>query len=371
MNRLIKRLKARWGPAFQSDDAFIESAYRQILGRSADLDGLRHYRRVLNEGFERMAVLLEIMRSDEFRATLAPTSWALPDLRAQRPDRYRQTTDRGTGQTITVFDTQSTADYDWLEQAILTHGYYEQPGVWNLGVDTDKRIIAEMMAPFAPSRALELGCAAGAVLDCLQDHGVAAEGVEISSMAIARAPDRVRERIHHGDLLSLDLQPGYQLIFGLDVFEHLNPNRLDDYIARIARLVADDGYVFANIPAFGDDPVFGTVFPLYIDGWERDAADGRSFSTLHVDHLGYPIHGHLVWADARWWRARFESHGLRRDESIERALHAKYDAYLRPRTPARVSFFVFAKQPSSGRSEAIVRRITAEASQALGDGSPT
>jgi hypothetical protein len=312
-----------------------------------------------------MAVLLEIMRSDEFRATLAPSSWSLPDLRALRPDRYRQTIDRGTGQTIPVFDAQSAADYDWLEQAILTHGYYEQPGVWNLDVDTDKRIIAEMMAPFAPARALELGCAAGAVLDCLQDHDIASEGVEISSMAIARAPERVRGRIHQGDLIALDLQPGYDLIFGLDVFEHLNPNRLDDYISRIAQLVNDEGYVFANIPAFGDDPVFGTVFPLYVDGWERDAAEGRPFSTLHVDPLGYPIHGHLVWADARWWRARFESHGLAREEGIERALHAKYDAYMRPRTPARVSFFVFAKQPSMPRSEAIVRRIAAEPSKAL------
>jgi hypothetical protein len=367
MKRLIKRLKARWGPAFQSDDAFIESAYRQILGRSADLDGLRHYRRVLRDGFGRLAVLLEMMRSEEFRATLAPAATSLPDLRAQRPDRYRQTADRGTGQTITVFDAQSAADYDWLEQAILTHGYYEQPGVWNLDVDTDKRIIAEMMAPLAPARALELGCAAGAVLDCLQDHGVAAEGVEISSMAIARAPERVRGRIHHGDLLTLDLQPGYNLIFGLDVFEHLNPNRLDDYIARIARLVTGDGYVFANIPAFGDDPVFGTVFPLYVDGWERDAAAGRPFSTLHVDHLGYPIHGHLVWADADWWCSRFESHGLRRQDAIERALHAKYDAYMRPRTPARVSFFVFAKPPSTARNDAIVKRIAAEPSRALSD----
>jgi predicted TPR repeat methyltransferase len=49
---------------------------------------------------------------------------------------------------------------------------------------------------FAPKRALELGCAAGAVLAALDDLGVCAKGVEISSMAIGRADERVRARIH-------------------------------------------------------------------------------------------------------------------------------------------------------------------------------
>ena len=365
MRRLLKRLRARWGPALQSDTAFIDAAFRQILGRHADLDGLAHYRRVLRDGMGRTAVLLDIMRSEEFRSKLAPAPSSLPDLRARRPDRYRQTIDRSNGEPITVFDAASPADIDWLEQAILAHGYYEQPGVWNLEIDTDKRIIAEMMAAFAPARPLEIGCAAGAVLDCLHEHGIAAEGVEISVMAIARAPARVRERIHHGDLLSLELQPGYDLLFGLDVFEHLNPNRLDAYLSRLVALTRDSGYIFANIPAFGDDPVFGSIFPLYVDGWDGDAAAGRPFSTLHVDHLGYPIHGHLIWADARWWQSRFEAHGLRRDVEIERALHAKYDPYLRPRTPARVSYFVFSRGAAPSR-DAIVKRIAAERSKVLG-----
>jgi hypothetical protein len=31
---------------------------------------------------------------------------------------------------------------------ILSHAYYEQPGVWNLGVDFDKRVMAEIVAAF-------------------------------------------------------------------------------------------------------------------------------------------------------------------------------------------------------------------------------
>ena len=229
-------------------------------------------------------------------------------------------------------------------------------------------MVAEILAAFAPARALELGCAAGAVLQCLLDYGVAAEGVEISEMAIARAPESVRPRIHQGDLLSLDLsrpagsadeRRGYDLIFGLDVFEHLNPNRLDAYIVRLAELVEAGGFVFCNIPAFGDDPVFGTVFPPYLERWEQDAAAGRPFSTLHVDDLGYPIHGHLTWADATWWRECFERRGFRREIEIERALHAKYDRHMKLRSPARCAYFVFAKGEPGSRREDVIRQITA------------
>jgi hypothetical protein len=136
-------------------------------------------------------------------------------------------------------------------------------------------------------------------------------------------------------------------LFGLDVFEHLNPNRIDAYVRRLAQIVTSGGYLFCNIPAFGRDQVFGTVFPCYIDGWEADAAAGRPFSRLHVDGQGYPLYGHLTWADASWWVERFVTAGFTREPEIEHALHAKYDTYMERITPARRAFFVFAKSPSS------------------------
>lgn len=368
MRRLWKRLKGRWALALQSDTRFVEEAYRQILGRNADLDGLNHYRRILREGVGRTAVLLDIMRSDEFTSRLTGATSAqrsLPNLRSIRPDRYRDVIDRTNGQTITVFDVVSSSDFDWLEAAIAKHGYYEKPGVWNLRVDSDKRVVAEIVRSFTPHRALELGCAAGAVLDCLQDDGIVADGIEISAMALSHASARVRDRIHTGDLLSLNLERDYDLVFGLDIFEHLNPNRMATYVSRLSDITRDGAYLFCNIPAFGEDAVFGTVFPMYVDGWEQDAAAGRPFSALHVDDLGYPIHGHLTCADARWWSERFAAGGFSREIEIERALHRKYDAYMLARAPARRSYFVFAKGAPAGRS-AIIQRITAEPSKVLG-----
>jgi hypothetical protein len=154
-------------------------------------------------------------------------------------------------------------------------------------------------------------------------------------------------------------------VFGLDVFEHLNPNRMDAYIRRLAFLAAEGGYLFCNIPAFGDDPVFGTVFPFYLDGWERDAAAGRPFTTLHVDALGYPIHGHLTWADARWWSERFQAAGLTREIEIERAIHEKYGRYMEKRSPARRASFVFGKAVAPDGRAGVVRRIRGVSSRVL------
>lgn len=359
MSRTLRYLKSRFGPALQSDERFVEAAYREVLGRPADQDGLNHYTRLLRDGLGRTAVILDLTRSEEYRARLAPPAAStLPDLRARRPDRYRETVDRSNGETIVVFDAASNDDFDLLERAILDHGYYEKPGVWNLGIDTDKRVVGEMIAAFAPQRALELGCAAGAVIQCLAELGITSEGVEISSMAIGQAPPSIRERIHQGDVLDLALPSSYDLVFGLDVFEHLNPNRIDRYIERLRAITAAEAFLYCNIPAFGHDPNFGTVFPLYVDGWEQDADAGRPFSTLHVDRQGYPLHGHLTWADWRWWTARFEAHGFVREHDIERALHVKYDDYLVRRSPARKAFFVFSKGDPRGRRQETLHRLS-------------
>jgi hypothetical protein len=354
-----KRLSARLEPIFLSDTAFVEHAFREILEREPDYGGLQHYLAALREGVGRTDVVLQIARSEEFRRRLAPRPSSLPSLLLQRPERYRRTIDLDNGQSILVFEATGSGDYDWLERAIVENRYYEEPGVWVLDVDFDKRLVAEMMAAFAPARAIEIGCAAGALLECLADLDIAAEGVEISSMAIERATGRVRSRIYQGDLLQLTLPSTYDLAFGLDVFEHLNPNKLDMYLRRLAEITGDDAYVFGNIPAFGADPVFGTVFPFYVDGWAEEAAADRVFSRLHADDLGYPIHGHLTWADAGWWTRRFEAAGFTRDAEIERAFHRKYDGYMTTRSRARRAYFVFGKSASAARRPDILGRIAA------------
>ena len=272
-----------------------------------------------------------------------------------------------SGPDLLAFEVRAPADFDWIERMILTHGYYEHEGVWDLALGPDKQAMAEIMAAFGPGRSLEIGCASGAVLHYLAGLDVLGEGVEISRMAVERASPDVRARIHQGDLLTLPLAGPYDLVYGLDVFEHLNPNRLDQYLARISALLADGGYLYAGLPAFGEDPVFGPIFPMYLRDWYGDVALGRSFRLLHADGKGYPLNGHLIWADSRWWVTQFKRHGLRREEAIERAIHERYDHFFNGYATARKAFYVLSKRGAPSRGEAIVYRLLSEPSTALGE----
>jgi hypothetical protein len=141
-------------------------------------------------------------------------------------------------------------------------------------------------------------------------------------------------------LLGLELPSNYDLVFGLDIFEHLNPNRLDQYLRALHDCVVPGGWLFANIPAYGRDEVFGEVFPVYVAEWQDDIAANRPFRVLHCDDDGYPMHGHLIWAHTTWWIAQFEAAGFARQPTVEIVLHERYaDHFLA--APARRSFYVF------------------------------
>ena len=289
----------------------------------------------------------------------------LPNLRALNPSAYAELRTIDDQAPVPIFRARSLEDFDWLEDMIRSHGYYEHVGVWSLDVDEDKRATAEIISSFTSTRALEIGCASGQVLECLGELGVAGEGVEISALAIGRASKRIRPAIHHADLLDVELTSRYACVFGLDIFEHLNPRKLDRYIARIADLLDDGGLLFCNIPAFAHDRVFGSVFPMYLREWFADAARDENFRALHVDDHGWPLHGHLIWATCDWWERQFTSAGFRRETWVETILHRKYDAFYDVQSPARKSFYVFSKNLTEGSRRKAGEAILASRSGVL------
>jgi SAM-dependent methyltransferase len=324
-----------------SDEEFLAQAYRALLDREPDREGLATSLEALAGGSSRADVLRRIVGSGEYRQQAVRRYFPLVDLRAIRPERYSDL-DRGDLEPLVLFHAEGPGDFDWIESAILEGGYYDKPGVWGLSVDDDKRLMAELVKSLQPARVLELGCASGAVLQCLQAQGVEVSGVEISQAAIDAAAPDVRGRILQANAVDFELPSSFDVIFGLDIFEHLNPNRLPDCLKRIEAHLERGGFVFANIPAFGHDPVFGEVFPIYIDDWLAEGAGEAHYRTLHCDRLGYPMNGHLIWAHSDWWVRQFEAVGLCRRPQIEAAMHARYDASLQA-TPARRSFYVFGK----------------------------
>jgi SAM-dependent methyltransferase len=339
-----------------SDIQFVEEVYRQLLGREADETGKAHQLNYLKQCRSRLAVILGIVKSEEFINKVIRENMPLPSIRDERPDRYRPAQDIH-GQPAWVYQADGPADFDWLERKILENGYYEKPGVWSFIISEDKQLLAEMAAQFKPRLVLDIGCANGPVMKCLLDLGIASEGVDISRLALAKAFPEVQENIHLGDLLDLDLGKRFDFIFGLDIFEHLNPNRLGRYISKIVGLMEEGGYLFGNIPAFGNDGVFGTVFEVYLEEWEADIRAARLFSAVHTDASGYPVNGHSIGAGSNWWVGQFEQHGLRREIEVEKALHRKYDSSISRMNAARKAFFVFTKAGRSKDRDDLLKRL--------------
>lgn len=340
----------------RSDSEFVGDLYREVLEREADASGRAWLEGLLDGGASRQTVTFVLASSEESLNRQWAARSHIQDLRELRPDSFAHVTSTD-GTEHEVFRVGAPEDVDWMESSILEFGYYEKPGIWSLELDDDKRRMGALLGTFAPTRALEIGCSSGAVLSALAQQGVDADGLEISRMAIQRADPVVRPRIIRGDLLDVELEPGYDLVFGLDVFEHLNPNRLDAYLARLWQVLAPDGLVFVNSPAFGEDPVYGTVFPLDLASWQEDAAAERPFREWLVDADGYPAHGHLVWAASSWWTSTFAAAGFHRQVRVEQAVHRVHDADFETESLARKAFFVFSTAEVSARADAVVARF--------------
>jgi SAM-dependent methyltransferase len=344
-----------------SDEEFLDFIYKKLLGREPDPVGKAHQLKFLRAGNSRAALVLNITEAAEFifktvKDNIHQYIKLLP-IQDELPESYAVLTSRDGKEKTSVFQAAAEADFDWLEHKIVDNGYYERPGVWSFFIDEDKRMMADIAAEFEPGSVLDFGCANGAVLKCLQDKGIFGEGVEISRLALDKTFPEIAGRIHYGDLLDLRFSRRYDLILGLDIFEHLNPNKLEKYIRSLWELLQDGGFLYANIPAYGTDPGFGEIFPIDFPEWESDAAAGRNFRSVPVDAYGYPKNGHIICAATDWWVGRFEEAGFRREMGIDIALHDKYDAAMEKISPARRAYYVFSKYALPQKNKAISERL--------------
>ena len=348
--RVAKRLgvtrSQAQAPQQDDTDEFIARIYRELLDREPDAEGQAYYLRRMRTGATRVDVVLEMADSAEFidlvragRRLRTPGRPDLPDLTTIRPGHYALMP-TPTNRRVLAFEVKDPTDFDWLEEQLRRHRYYDMPGVWSLERDDDKRLMADMLASLGPRRSLELGCSVGAVIHGLVEHGVDAMGIDISPLSHTLAHPDVTARIVLGDIIDADVGDSYDLVYGLDIFEHLNPNHLDRYLARVRDVLEPDGLVVANMPAFGDDEVFGEVATYHLKAWQQpDTVE--PFRHLHVDDRGWPLHGHLIWATARWWADTFQAAGFRRRSDLERQLHLRFDEQIDAIAPARKALFVF------------------------------
>jgi hypothetical protein len=188
-------------------------------------------------------------------------------------------------------------------------------------------------------------------LSLLADAGVEVLGSEVSETALTCAYPSIRSAILLGDLLSVELNRRFDVVLCMDVLEHVSPLRLSAYIERLLSLLEDDGYLYLNSPMWGTDRIFGMLEDQYIAEWQQ-VGDASYWRHWPCDAQGWPVHGHLVWASPAWWESTFVAHGLVRDETIERAIHAKLTGFYRVSAGRRCLFVL--RRPGNRRASSEV-----------------
>jgi len=315
----------------------IEALYKGILGREPDRAGFENWLERAEDGLDLAAMIRAFVASDEHRnkALAIPdkSSVRLPNLIDLYPGKYLRHDEHSS-----VFHVTDDGEFAFLEHQIIANRYYDSSDVYSPRIDLDKTVSAAMVIGLGAGNCIELGCFTGPVLSLLAARNVDVCGVDASHLAFVLAYPNIRGRLRFGDLLDQDFDRTFDVFLAMDVLEHLNPVAMDAYVRKIRQITAPDGFAIVNSPMFGEDDVFGTVFPQYIPEWVA-AGDTDFWRNIHCDEAGWPVHGHLVNASPQWWEATFLRHGLVRDRRIECHLQGLLADFFRM-APARKSLFI-------------------------------
>jgi SAM-dependent methyltransferase len=332
-----------------SCENIVTALYRGMLDREPDLTGFIDHLNLLHKG-KLLEVIRDFVGSPEFRArfvrSLVPVS-PLPNLKALLADNYE--TQWVAGAPATIYVARTDEDIALMSSLIERHRYYDRFGVWSPVIDRDKEITAALVRGLGAQSCFELGCFTGGVISLLAEAGLRVAGAEISHLAFAFAYPNVRDSMIFGNPLTLDLGQRFDVVLCMDVLEHVSPLQLGAYIEKLASLVDDDGYLYLNAPMWGNDRIFGVFEEPYLREW-LDVGAASYWRHWPCDQSGWPIHGHLVWANADWWERKFRHYGLARDEVIEQTIQRDLAGFFEQAEGRRCLFVL--RRPGSRRASA-------------------
>jgi SAM-dependent methyltransferase len=107
------------------------------------------------------------------------------------------------------------------------------------------RIADHIVSAVQPRRVLDAGCALGILVEALRERGVDAEGIDISSYAIAQAYEPIRPFVREGSIAE-EFSGRYDLIVSIEVLEHMPPADAEAAIANFCRHT--DDVLFSSTP---------------------------------------------------------------------------------------------------------------------------
>lgn len=100
-------------------------------------------------------------------------------------------------------------------------------------------------------RIADLGCGHGALVHCLKSLGYRnVEGVDVSSEQVALAHRLGLNEIRQGDLMGFLADAGgtYDVLFLMDVLEHLEKQEIVDLLSQMRGALADGGRAIIHVP---------------------------------------------------------------------------------------------------------------------------
>jgi SAM-dependent methyltransferase len=145
------------------------------------------------------------------------------------------------------------------------------------------RIAESIATTIQPRRVLDAGCAMGLLVEALRSRDIDAEGIDLSSYAIAHVYDPIRPFCRQGSITE-ELSDRYDLIVSIEVLEHMPPREGEAAIANFCRHTSD--VLFSSSPTDYREPTHVNVQPTEYwaelfarHGFYRDVDFDASFVT--------------------------------------------------------------------------------------------
>ena len=193
------------------------------------------------------------------------------------------------GRPVDLIQVEKEEDFDLLLNNIISSGYYDL-SYFDSHIDYkegevkfDSFYLSSILKFLEPKSLLELGCGRGDVLFLLGlDNKIKVRGIEFSRDVLKKMWPSLNEKVDYGDILEVCKKYESQKITfdtfcAFDLWEHLHPKKLHDYIDSVVSLAEKDALFFFNIPAVGEE-VFLERFSLW--NWKRI---GKNLTT------GFPL----------------------------------------------------------------------------------
>jgi 2-polyprenyl-3-methyl-5-hydroxy-6-metoxy-1,4-benzoquinol methylase len=123
------------------------------------------------------------------------------------------------------------------------------------------RLVQNLVRRRQRPRVFEIGYGSGALLAAMHEQGIEVAGIEVSGSMYRQACDHLpfecRPRLLVGNFLSHDFAADagtYDLVFWNDVFEHIVPDEIVDFLEKIHSLLAPGGRLVTITPNWHTRP---------------------------------------------------------------------------------------------------------------------